>query len=92
LQFEGALEDLFASGLSADLRLLELTPEIAARTNDLPHDFPGDPFDRTIVATAAALNLTLITTDTAIRDAHACAIEYYSFKPVGRCGRDVSTS
>lgn len=80
LEFEGTLPDLFASGLSADLRLLELTPAIAVRTNELPKNFPGDPFDRTIVATAAILNLMLITTDAAIRDARACAVDYYPFK------------
>jgi PIN domain nuclease of toxin-antitoxin system len=80
LKFEGALEHFFAAGLSEDLQLLELTPAIAARTNELPGDFPGDPFDRTIIATAAVLNLTLITTDPAIRDAGACAVEYYPFK------------
>lgn len=80
LKFEGALEHFFAAGLSEDLQLLELTPAIAARTNELPKDFSGDPFDRTIVATAAFLNLTLITTDTAIRDARACTVEYYPFK------------
>jgi PIN domain nuclease of toxin-antitoxin system len=80
LQLEGTLEHLFAAGLSEDVQLLELTPAIAARTNALPDDFPGDPFDRTIVATAAALNLTLITTDPVIRDARACAVEYYPFK------------
>lgn len=80
LEFEGTLPDLFTSGLSSDLRLLELTPPIAARTNELPKGFPGDPFDRTIVATAAVLNLILITTDPAIRDARACAVEYYPFK------------
>ena len=81
LEFEGALPDLFASGLSADLRLLELTPAIAARTNELPKGFGGDPFDRTIVATAAVLNLKLITADVDIRDSRACAVEYYPFKP-----------
>jgi PIN domain nuclease of toxin-antitoxin system len=86
LELEGALEDLFAVGLSADLKLLELTPVIAARTNQLPPAFQGDPFDRTIVATAAALNLTLVTADPDIRRARACAVEYYQFKP-GRSGR-----
>ena len=81
LRFNGALSDFFAVGLSADLRLLELTPAIAARTNELPEDFPGDPFDRAIVAAAAVLDLTLITTDPAIREARACAVEYYPFKP-----------
>ena len=76
-----ALEDFFVAGLSEDVHVLELTPAIAARTNQLPPDFQGDPFDRTIVATAAVLNLTLVTADPAIRDARACAVEYYPFRP-----------
>jgi PIN domain nuclease of toxin-antitoxin system len=81
LSIEGTLVELFTAGLSADLRVLELTPAIAATTNDLSEDFPGDPFNRTIVATAATLNLKLITADRAIRDAKMCAVEYYPFKP-----------
>ena len=80
LKLNGALEHFFDAGLAKDLRLLELTAAIASRTNDLPQDFHGDPFDRTIVATAAVMNLTLITADPAIRDAHACSVEYYPFK------------
>jgi PIN domain nuclease of toxin-antitoxin system len=80
LQLDGTLDQFFAAGLSDDLRLLELTPAIAARTSGLPGDFPGDPFDRAIVATAAVLNLALITADPAIRDARACAVEYYPVK------------
>ncbi len=81
LDFPGNLAQLFAAGLSADLQLLELTPAIAAKTNDLSRRFHGDPFDRAIVATAAVLNLTLITSDTAIRDAKECEVEFYAFKP-----------
>jgi PIN domain nuclease of toxin-antitoxin system len=81
MKFEGRLPEFFALGLGEDVQLLELTPAIAAKTNELPEDFHGDPFDRTIVATAAALNLTLITADPAIRDARACAVEYYPFRP-----------
>jgi PIN domain nuclease of toxin-antitoxin system len=77
---EAALPEFFAASLSADLQLLELSSAIAARTNDLPSGFSGDPFDRTIVATAAVLNLTLITADAAIRDAGACAVEFYPFR------------
>ncbi len=80
LRFDGALEHFMRAGLSQDVHLLELSPAIAVKTNELPGDFPGDPFDRTIVATAAVLNLTLITTDPAIRDAGACTVEYYPFK------------
>jgi PIN domain nuclease of toxin-antitoxin system len=80
LSLEGTLEDFFSVGLSADLRVLELNATIAARTNDFPKNFPADPFDRTIVATAVSLDLTLITTDTAIRDAAKCGVEFYPFK------------
>ena len=90
LKLGGALSHFFAVALAEDLQVLELTPAIASRTNDLPHDFHGDPFDRTIVATAAVLNLTLITADPAIRDAHACSVEYYPFKPSRSKGIRVS--
>ena len=81
LELDHPLEQFFAVALSADLQLLELTPAIAAKTNGLGARFQGDPFDRTIVATAAVLDLTLITTDPAIRDARACRVEYYPFRP-----------
>ena len=81
LQIDGTLAELFAVGLSADLQVLELTPAIAVKTNELGDDFPGDPFDRTIVATAAVSGLKLITADPAIRAAHLCEVEYYPFKP-----------
>jgi PIN domain nuclease of toxin-antitoxin system len=80
LKIDGSLEEFFAAGLSADVRLLELTTAIAAMTNALPKKSPGDPFDRTIIATASILNLTIITADAAIRDAGVCAVEYYPFK------------
>ena len=81
LELDSTLSQFFEVSLSADLALLELTPAIAAKTNRLSSGFHGDPFDRTIVATAAVMNLTLITTDPAIRDAEACSVEYYPFKP-----------
>ncbi len=81
LQLNGALSEFFKHGLAADIELLELTPEIASATNDLPENFPGDPFDRAIAATAKVLHLTLITCDAAIRDAHFCKVEFYPFKP-----------
>jgi len=81
LQLNGALLDFFKHGLAADIELLELTPEIACATNDLPDNFPGDPFDRVIAATTKVLGLTLITCDSAIRDARFCKVEFYPFKP-----------
>jgi PIN domain nuclease of toxin-antitoxin system len=81
LELQGTLRQFFEAGLSADVQLLELTTAIAAKTNEFSGNFHGDPFDRTIVATAATLNLTLITTDSVIRDARQCAVEFYPFKP-----------
>jgi PIN domain nuclease of toxin-antitoxin system len=81
LKLDVPLDHFFEVALAKDVELLELTPAVASRTNTLPEDFPGDPLDRAIVATAAALNLTLITADPAIRGAHACRVEYYPFKP-----------
>jgi PIN domain nuclease of toxin-antitoxin system len=81
LQLEGDLTEFFESALAADIELIDLTPEIAAATNELPKDFPGDPFDRVIVATAKVTAATLITCDLAIRDARFCKVEFYPFKP-----------
>lgn len=58
-----------------------MTPAVAVKTSELGRDFPGDPFDRAIVATAAARGLTLVTADPIIRDAGACAVEYDPFRP-----------
>lgn len=79
--FSGAIEDFFAVALSRDLRPLDVTPAVAAGTNRLPGNFQGDPFDRTIAATAAIHNLTLITCGERIRDSRVCATEFYPFKP-----------
>lgn len=49
-----------------DIRLAELTPEIAIESSNLPGDFHGDPADRIIVATARHKELTLATRDHAI--------------------------
>lgn len=81
LQISGTLNDFFEVALANDIRLLDVTPEIALATNELPEGFPGDPFDRTIAATARAYNLTLVTPDEAIRDANFCKVQFYPFRP-----------
>ncbi len=43
--------------------LAPLTPEIAIASSRLPDGFHGDPADRMIVATARALDATLVTRD-----------------------------
>ncbi len=81
LKLDGTLAEFFKLGLASDMELIEMTPEIAALTNELPSNFPGDPFDRVIAATARAFHLTLITCDAAIRDSRFCKVEFYPFKP-----------
>ena len=62
----GVLFDRFTS---ADGVVLEpLTPTILIDSSFLPGSFHKDPADRIIVATARALELTIITRDTAILD------------------------
>lgn len=45
----------------------EITPEIAALSTQFPEDYPKDPADRLIGATARAEGLALVTRDAAIR-------------------------
>ena len=47
--------------------LLPVTPAIAAIAAGFPREFPGDPGDRLIAATAIAHGLALVTADAAIR-------------------------
>lgn len=81
LALAGTLGEFYELGLAEDIQLLELSPAASVETNALPPGFQGDPFDRAIVATARCLDLTLITADTAIRDADVCRVEYYPFRP-----------
>ena len=46
----------------------ELTPAIAVLSTQFPRDFPGDPADRLISATARGEGLTLVTRDKGIRE------------------------
>ena len=47
--------------------VLPITPEIAALAAQFPNDYPGDPADRLIGATARSEGLTLVTADARIR-------------------------
>jgi len=76
-----SLSEFFDRSLASNVELVDLTPAIAVATNDLPPGFPGDPFDRTIAATAHVLGLILVTPDKAIRDSGFCRVEYYAFRP-----------
>jgi len=46
----------------------EITPAVAALATHLPEDFPRDPADRLIAATARAEGLGLVTRDAGLRE------------------------
>ncbi len=50
------------------LVVLDITPEIAALAFHVPPDFPNDPADRLISATARAHGLRLVTKDQYMQD------------------------
>jgi PIN domain nuclease of toxin-antitoxin system len=53
--------------LIEDMTVMPITPEIAALAAQFPEDYPPDPADRLIGATARAEGLTLVTRDDRIR-------------------------
>ncbi len=53
--------------LLEDVTVRPITPEIAALATQFPDDYPRDPVDRLIGATARAEGLTLVTRDEKIR-------------------------
>lgn len=69
LRVDGSIER-FLLRLSArpGLAVLEITAEIAALSTHFPADFPRDPADRIIAATARAHGLPLVTKDQALQD------------------------
>jgi PIN domain nuclease of toxin-antitoxin system len=62
----GSVES-FVRELVARTILRPVTPEIAALAVRLPAEFPKDPADRLIAATAMVEGMTLVTADTRIR-------------------------
>ena len=50
------------------VELLPLTPAVAVKASRLGRDFPGDPADRVIVATAQLESAVLVTRDSRIRE------------------------
>jgi PIN domain nuclease of toxin-antitoxin system len=59
----------FVRELVARVILRPVTPEIAALSVRLPDEFPKDPSDRLIAATAMVEGMPLVTADTRIRQA-----------------------
>ena len=67
LQFAGSVESYVRETVSRVV-VKPLTPEIASLAAQMPADFPKDPADRMIVATAASEGLALVTADERIRN------------------------
>jgi PIN domain nuclease of toxin-antitoxin system len=64
LRGTGSIESAIRSILDdTQVKVLELTPEIADLATSFPLSYPKDPGDRIIGATARAYGLTLITQD-----------------------------
>ena len=66
IQMYGTIESSMRL-LIEDVTVLPITPEIASLAAQFPDDYPADPGDRLIGATARAEGLTLITRDENIR-------------------------
>jgi PIN domain nuclease of toxin-antitoxin system len=67
LELPCSLSDWFAQALNyPGVQLLELTPEIAIASTQLPGEFHRDPADQLIVATARVNNCPLVTSDSKI--------------------------
>ena len=64
LELSCSLEEWFEDALSyPGIHLLELTPEIAIESTQLPGEFHRDPADQMIVATARVYGCPLVTSD-----------------------------
>jgi PIN domain nuclease of toxin-antitoxin system len=68
LQSRGTVENTVRNLLDrSGVTVKTITPEIAAIATQFPNDYPRDPADRLIGATALAEGLALITRDESIR-------------------------
>jgi PIN domain nuclease of toxin-antitoxin system len=67
LELPCPLPEWFNDALSyPGIRLLDLTPEIAIESTELPDEFHRDPADQIIVATARLYDCPLLTSDSRI--------------------------
>ena len=66
VQVQGSVETSVRT-LLEDISVIPITPEIAALATQFPDDYPRDPVDRLIGATARAEGMTLVTRDERIR-------------------------
>ena len=65
--------------IASHIQLLPITPEIVADAMSLPNFPVRDPADELVVATARVHKLTLLTTDTQLKNHRHAHVQY--FKP-----------
>jgi PIN domain nuclease of toxin-antitoxin system len=66
LQITGTV-DAYLAEITARVAIRPITPQIAALANQFPANYPSDPCDRLIGATALAEAIPLVTKDANIR-------------------------
>jgi PIN domain nuclease of toxin-antitoxin system len=69
LQITGTVEAYLAE-ITARVAIRPITPQIAALAQQFPANYPSDPCDRLIGATALAEAIPLVTKDANIRRSH----------------------
>lgn len=60
--------DAFVEKIAATIAIRPITAQIAVLTNQLPSNYPSDPSDRLIGATAMSEGIALVTKDRTIRN------------------------
>jgi PIN domain nuclease of toxin-antitoxin system len=66
--------ETFLSDVEARFIVLPITANIARQAFELPANFPKDPVDRVIAATALIVDSPLLTADSEIRRSHAVPV------------------
>jgi PIN domain nuclease of toxin-antitoxin system len=63
----GSTAEAFVERITSRTAILPITPKVAVLANQLPANYPGDPCDRLMGATAIAEGIALVTRDRSIR-------------------------
>ena len=64
----GGTPESFVERITSRTAIQPITPKVAVLANQLPPNYPGDPCDRLIGATAIAEGIALVTKDREIRN------------------------
>jgi len=64
----GGTPEAFVERITSRTAIRPITPRVAVLANQLPANYPGDPCDRLIGATAIAEGIALVTKDREIRN------------------------